>query len=156
MCGIAGFVEVSHGSGRPVRVLTEAAADAQAILGAGIAAVLAEGLSAASRASYAGGDERIARLTEWARGLKRTSQFAELALHEEAGRAAGDLAARLRAFADAEDARLQAAPIEESDLELFSARALRVRDVAWHVEQEALKSVPETLALCPDQKGWIG
>jgi glucosamine--fructose-6-phosphate aminotransferase (isomerizing) len=148
MCGIAAFVEVARGSGRPAAPTSEAAADARAVLAAGADAVLVAGATDAARAAYAGGDARIARLTEWARGLKRAAVFADLALKADVRREAAEVAAKLRAFADAEDARLQSAPLAESDLELFSARVLRVRDVAWHVEQEALRFVPESIALC--------
>jgi glucosamine--fructose-6-phosphate aminotransferase (isomerizing) len=148
MCGIAAFVEVAQGAGRPAHPLSEAAADAEAVVRSGIDAVARGGVTDAARRDYAGGDERIARLTEWARGLKRTAAFADLAGDEAVRRDAAALAANLRAFADAEDARLQAMTLAESDLELLSARALRVRDVAWHVEQEAMKSAAETVALC--------
>jgi glucosamine--fructose-6-phosphate aminotransferase (isomerizing) len=147
MCGIAGFVEVAGGDGRAARPLMEAAADSAAVANAGIEATLARGLDVASRAEYAGGDERLSRLTEWARGLKRSGAFAAFATREDQRRSAAEIAARLRAFADAEESRLMSAPLSETDLELFSARALRVRDVAWHVEQEALRSVPEASAL---------
>jgi glucosamine--fructose-6-phosphate aminotransferase (isomerizing) len=148
MCGIAAFVEVSSGAGRAARGLAEASADVRDVVAAGVDGIAARGVDDAGRAAYAGGEERIARLTEWARGLKRAAVFADLAMVESARRGAADLAAKLRAFADAEDARLAAAALAEQDLELFSARVLRVRDVAWHVEQEALKFVAETLALC--------
>ncbi len=150
MCGIAAFVEVLQGAGRPVRPLAEAQTDVRAVVAAGVDAVVRDGMDDAARAGYAGGEERIGRLTEWARGLKRAAEFADLATREDVRRAAGDLASKLRAFADAEDARLAAASLAEADLELFSARLLRVRDVAWHVEQEALKFVPEATALCGD------
>ncbi len=150
MCGIAAFVEVARGSGRLALPLDRARADVDAVCSTGVDAALARGLNAETRAAYAGGDERIARLAEWARGLKRTGVFADLSLREDVRNEAADLAARLRAFADGEDARLQTAPLEEADLELFSARALRVRDVAWHVVEEALSSVAETRALCGD------
>jgi glucosamine--fructose-6-phosphate aminotransferase (isomerizing) len=148
MCGIAGFVEVARGDGRAARPLAEAASDAAAVTAAGIEATLARGLDDASRAAYAGGDERLARLTDWARGLKRSPAFAAFALDEGERKAAREIAAQLREFADAEEARLVSAPLAEADLELFSVRALRVRDVAWHVEQEALRSVPEAVGLC--------
>jgi len=148
MCGIAAFVEVARGQGRAARALAEAAADVREVVGAGLEPLLPKGIDDAGRASYAGGETRIERLTEWARGLKRSAVFAELATVESARRGAADLAAKLRAFADSEDARLGSASLDERDLELFSARVLKVRDVAWHVEQEALKFVPETLALC--------
>jgi glucosamine--fructose-6-phosphate aminotransferase (isomerizing) len=148
MCGIAAFVEVASGVGSPARALAEAAADVREVLGAGVESVVRGEVDDAGRAAYAGGDARIGRLTEWARGLKRSAVFAELATVEDARRGAAELAAALRAFADAEDSRLAGAAISEQDLELFSARVLRVRDVAWHVEQEALKFVPETIALC--------
>src|SRR5258706_116359 len=139
MCGIAAIVEVKEGHGRPVRSLAEASADVEAVLAGRFASIPAPGsgtlaVTDAGRGADAGGEERIDRLTEWARGLKRSAGFAALVTDAALRTAAGDLAARLRAFADAEDAELQAAAaaLDESDVELFSARLLRVRDVAWH------------------------
>ena len=148
MCGIAAFVEVGRGTGRPAESTAAAGEDVRAVTQSGCDAVTAGGLTDAGRAAYAGGDERIGRLTDWARGLKRAAVFADLSLSAATRDEAAGLAAKLRAFADAEDARLASAALAEADLELFSVRVLRVRDVAWHVEQEAMKFVPETLALC--------
>src|SRR5689334_1668947 len=111
MCGIAAFVEVAAGAGRPLGSLAVAEADVEAVLASGLEAAGGTEVTDTGRAAYAGGSERIDRLTEWARGLKRTVAFADLALGEATRRAAGGLAERLRRFADDEDARLQAAPL---------------------------------------------
>lgn len=125
-CGIAALVEVAEGVGAPSPSDLDARRVADALLASGVDHELAE--------------ERIEALAAWARGLKRSVSFAELLTDEEHATRAAELARQLRDYADAqaEDLRERADSLPESDLETLTARNLRVRDVAWHVEQEAL------------------
>lgn len=158
-CGIAAIVEVARGgaSAGPVealalsQVLAQAVADVAAVEGASLAAARADGaISESLRASYAGGDERLDRLAAWARSLKRGAAFPQLATDGAWRASVVELAARLRGFADLEDARLQlaAADLADAEVEVFSARLLRVRDIAWQVEREAVPQADEAIALC--------
>lgn len=152
-CGIAALVEVATGAPPAGAELAAAAAaaDADAVVAAGFDAVSARGTpDAAARASYAGGDGRLDRLTAWARALKRPAVFPALVLDPAFRARAEGIASALRTWADAEDVRLQegAGRLSDADLDLFSARVLRVRDVAWHVEREALPMAAEAADLC--------
>ncbi len=149
-CGIAALVEVASGVGEPVPAREDAAAIARFVLSAGLAAVCPDGdVTDDGRAQYLGGEARIDRLTRWARGLSRSAVFADLITNPDVRREAAGIAARLRELADAEEAQLASvgAELAATDLEVFTARILRIRDAAWHVEREALGAADEVAAL---------
>ncbi len=151
-CGIAALVEVARGSA-PAPAPDAAEGDVATVLAAGFDAVAARGVDAAARAAYAGGDAALARLTEWARGLKRPGTFPALVADADCRARVAQHATRLRGFAEAEERRLAAADLAQADLESFSARLLRVLDVAWHVEREALALVDEVQTLAGGAHG---
>lgn len=125
-CGIAALVEIAEGVGPASPSDVEAERVAGELFETGLADEFT--------------DRRVARLARWARGLKRSGSFADLVTDEGHAARAAALAARLREFADdaAEDLQARAESLSEAELELLTARVLRVRDVAWHVEAEAL------------------
>lgn len=147
-CGIAALVEVVRAPAAPSDP-ARAERDVAAVEASGIDR-LAEASDAVRRASHAGGAEGLERLAAWARSLKRSRDFAAIVLDPAARARAAGLAERLRRWADAEDARLQAAAVRLADdeLEVLSARVLQVRDVAWSVEREALPMADEVRDLC--------
>ena len=149
-CGIAALVEVAAGDGEADPAREEAEALVGFIVAAGLDAVTPDGdVTDASRARYLGGDERLDHLTRWARGLKRSAVFAELVRDQTLQGTVREMATSLRALADHEERRLAAAgaAVSEADLEAFTARVLRVRDAAWHVEREALAMADEITGL---------
>ncbi len=149
-CGIAAMVEVAEGVGAPHPSQDDAQRAVDEVCGHGVESVCADApADDAARAAYAGGVATLDRLGAWARGLKRSTVFADLYTGEGLRTESAHLAGRLRAFADAQDVRLAqaGADLPESDLELFASRVLRVRDVAWHVEKEALDLVDDVREL---------
>ncbi len=159
-CGIAAIVEIARNveiarGERPAPpTCDDAAGDVTVVERSGTLSLPAAPDDAA-RAAFAGGDERIERLSAWARGLKRTGQFAKLVLDEAHRARAAGLAARLRSWADLEDSRLAAmgGRVSDADIDLFSSRILRVRDVAWFVEREALGQADDAKSLVAPEGG---
>ncbi|MCG3135853.1 MAG: hypothetical protein HMLKMBBP_03625 [Planctomycetes bacterium] len=150
-CGIAALVEISRAGtsrGAPSPQFRPEE-DAERVASSGIGRLLPSrgGLGDAERAAYAGGDETLDRLAAWARSLKRTASIASLATDEAARAAATAVAAKLRAWADDEEARLRASALPAPDLDLCTSRVLRARDAAWFVEREALPQADEALDL---------
>ncbi len=152
-CGIAAMVEIADGVGEGDPTPEDAVALVHRVVNAGLTALSPDGEpDDSARERYAGGEETLDQLAIWARGLKRSAVFADLVHDAERQVEAEALARRLRAFADAETTLLgeSAAALAETDIESFSARLLRVRDVAWHVEREALSQVEEVKQLAGD------
>ena len=150
-CGIAALVEVSEGVGDADPTYSEATTLVDLVTGSGFEAIAGDGgIGGEDRDRYAGGDDALNALTAWARGLKRSTVFADLVRDTDHRMSAAELAGRLRVFADQEDDVLARSEISEADLEVFSARILRVRDVAWHVEHEALSLVRDATQLVGD------
>ncbi len=144
-CGIAAFVEIAGGAAQETMTTAGATEAARHVIDSGLG-------SGHEPSLYAGGEATLDTLTTWARGLKQRARFAALFTNEAERDGVLGIAADLRSFADGEDARLAAAAdtLSEDRLETLAARVLRVRDVAWHIENEALSLLQDVRSLSGD------
>ncbi len=144
-CGIAALVEVAGADAAEPAATAALPSDL-------LEAVLSAGLGSGTADEFAGGEERIAALATWARGLKRERAFAALIADDALRATVADAARSLRDFAATQEdlLRERAESLREEDVETFTGRLLRVRDVAWHVEEEALSQLADVTALAGD------